>query len=144
MKLSEREKSILRESLLRFEEEREAMASLFYANMFKISPNLRPMFGSDIMGQTQKTMLELSAIVAILDDTDACARMIEELALRHIGYGVLPEHYPSVGEALLLTIQQVFGPRFSQEHYATWRAAYAEMSRIMIDAAYPDEKGIAV
>lgn len=144
MQLTDTEKVILRDSLMRFDDEREAMAGLFYSNLFKISPNLRPMFGPDIMGQTQKTMLELSAIVAILDDTDACRSMIEDLALRHVAYGVLQEHYPSVGEALLLTIRQVFGASFAPEYYATWRTAYAEMSRIMVDAAYPNPKDIAV
>ncbi len=144
MQLSDAEKTILRASLMRFDDEREAMAELFYANLFALSPNLRSMFGPDIAGQTQKTMLELSAIVALLDDTEACRNMIEDLALRHIEYGVLEEHYPKVGEALMRTIEQVFGTNFSQEYYATWRKAYSEMSRIMIAAAYPEENSIAV
>lgn len=144
MQLTDAEKAILRASLMRFDDEREAMANLFYANLFDLSPNLRSMFGPDIAGQTKKTMLELSAIVALLDETDACRNMIEDLASRHVKYGVLEEHYPKVGEALMLTIQQVFGQSFSQEYYAAWRKAYSEMSNIMITAAYPQDKSVAV
>lgn len=133
--LTEHEKEILRESLRRFQQRNDAMAEHFYSNLFRIAPETRPLFGSDIIGQTQKTMLSLSAIISLMDDGPACQSMIEDLAIRHIGYGVVPEYYEKVGQALIATIRNVFGEDFPPDFYEAWKVAFARMSAIMIEAA---------
>ena len=79
-----------------------------------------------------------------MDDTEACRNMIEELALRHVRYGVLEEHYPKVGEALMQTIEQVFGTNFSPEKLCNLAKRLFGNVRIMIAAAYPAKNSIAV
>ena len=116
------------------------MAEHFYSNLFRIAPETRPLFGSDIVGQTQKTMLSLSAIISLMDDGPACRSMIEDLAIRHINYGVVPSYYEKVGQALIVTIREVFGDEFPPEFYAAWKVAFARMSAIMIDAAAAEQQ----
>ncbi len=58
------------------------------------------------------------------------------LAKRHVGWGVKPEHYNSVGAALLWTLERGLGERWSSELSAAWSAAYGTLSQYMIGEAY--------
>jgi hypothetical protein len=46
------------------EERKELAAALFYPRLFGIAPDTRPMFGDDIVAQTQKTIFAFGAVVA--------------------------------------------------------------------------------
>jgi hemoglobin-like flavoprotein len=60
----------------------------------------------------------------------------QDLARRHVDYGVQPGHYDSVGAALLWTMEQGLGSKFSDEVKAAWASAYGTLSQVMKDAAY--------
>lgn len=49
---------------------------------------------------------------------------VEELGLRHVGYGVRPQHYTTVGEALLWTLRTGLGEAFTPEIEGAWNSAY--------------------
>ncbi|MEM0908984.1 MAG: globin domain-containing protein [Pseudomonadota bacterium] len=129
---------LLRASLRRCMRRRVDMADTFYATLFEIAPHTRPMFGTDIVDQTEKTMLALGAIVAQIHAIEVFGPMVSELAERHVAYGVLPEHYEAVGTALIVTLRRVFGDELSDEEEEAWRVAYDTMATVMIKAAYPD------
>lgn len=138
MPLSEEEIEVLRDSLRTFQTRRSEIADTFYENLFCAHPDLRSMFDPDIDTQTEKTMLALGAIVAQIHRVEAFRPMVEELAMRHVGYGVRPEHYPFVGEALLATIRDVFGDELGPEVSGAWRVGYDEIARHMVARAYPE------
>jgi hemoglobin-like flavoprotein len=50
--------------------------------------------------------------------------VLRQLGARHVDYGVLPEHYETVGQALLDTLAQGLGPAFTGEVEEAWREAY--------------------
>lgn len=87
-------------------------------------------------------MLSLAAIVGLLDNVEKYRDLIEELGRRHLSYGVKPEHYPHVGAAMIKTIRHVFGDTLGPKYYSAWETAFAEMSRIMIVAAYHDANAL--
>jgi nitric oxide dioxygenase len=140
MSLSAEEIEILRDSLRLFQTRRSEIADAFYENLFRAHPDLRAMFDPDIEAQTEKTMLALGAIVAQIHRVEAFRPMVEDLALRHVTYGVRAEHYPFVGEALLATIRDVFGDTLGPEIFEAWRVGYAEIAAHMIDSAYPERR----
>jgi hemoglobin-like flavoprotein len=59
-----------------------------------------------------------------------------KLAKRHVNYGVIPEHYPIVGQALLWTIQRMLGLNWTSDIAAAWTEAYGMLSDHMISEAY--------
>lgn len=67
----------------------------------------------------------------------ADAGEIRALARRHLRYGVLEQHYASVGEALLWTLEQGLRTDFTDEVRCAWTKAYDILSSTMIEAAYP-------
>ena len=61
----------------------------------------------------------------------------QDLALRHVDYGVKPEDYDSVGASLIRTLEKGLGDDFTPDTRAAWIGAYTTLSTVMKDAAYP-------
>lgn len=112
-------------------------AALFYANLFAADPALRPLFRSDLTAQGDKLIQMLDAAVNGLEDPDTLVPVLQALARRHSGYGVLPEHYATVGAALLLTLEQGLGPAFTPPVRAAWADVYGRVADVMIAAGRP-------
>ncbi|MCI4663794.1 MAG: globin domain-containing protein [Neomegalonema sp.] len=117
-------------------------AEIFYARLFTIAPEVQPLFkgepGSPEMAeQGKKLMATLAVVVNGLKDLDAIAPTAAALAQRHVEYGVKPEHYDKVGEALLFTLEKGLGDAFTPELKAGWASAYGVLAGAMISAAYP-------
>jgi hemoglobin-like flavoprotein len=111
-------------------------AVMFYDRLFEIAPAVRPLFPGDMAEQRRKLMATLAAVVAGLRDIESILPTASALARRHVGYGVKPEHYDYVGEALLWTLERGLGPAWTNEQAAAWSAAYATLSGYMVGDAY--------
>lgn len=116
----------------------DIVGRIFYAKLFEIAPESRAMFPAIIDDQAGKLQMTLNWIVDHLDDTDQLVPAAQGLAIRHVGYGVMPAHYPAVGHALIATLRQGLGTEFSPEDEAAWARTYEKLSSLMISAAYPD------
>ena len=126
---------LVRQSFAAADQDAQALARLFYARLFVVDPSTRPLFPSDLSDQRVKLMAVLRLVVASLDRLDPLLPRIEELARRHVGYGVSARHYPSVGLALIWALEQALGPAFTAEDRAAWITAYGILSTTMIAAA---------
>lgn len=136
MTLSEDEIELLRESLVYLQERKQLAASVFYENLFEIDPSLRPLFGEDLTEQSNKALFAFGAVVAQIHDIDACREMTRRLAVRHVAYGVTPEHYPKVGAAVLATVSMVMGSEMTPPIEIAWQRAYDAVADAMIGTAY--------
>ena len=112
-------------------------AALFYERLFETAPEVRALFTGDMEVQRQKLMAAIATVVNGLGDIEAIAPAVSDLAKRHVGYGVQPEHYKLVGAALLWALEQGLGGDFTPAVRIAWAAAYSGLSQMMIDAAYP-------
>jgi hemoglobin-like flavoprotein len=79
-------------------------------------------------------MTMIGAAVGLLDRPDALSPVLQKLGARHRGYGVVDAHYPTVGSALLLTLEQGLGDAFTPDTRAAWAEMYGVVSRTMIEA----------
>ena len=113
-------------------------AALFYGRVFEIAPEVRPLFHGDMKAQGTKLMAALTTVVNGLDRLETIVPAVQDLAKRHVAYGVKPEHYAPVGAALLWTLEQGLGKGFTPEVAEAWTAAYAALSGVMMAAAYPE------
>jgi hemoglobin-like flavoprotein len=111
-------------------------AGLFYAKLFEIAPDVRPLFKGDIEEQGAKLMAMLGTVVASLGRLDQLVPAAQNLACRHVAYGVLPIHYEPVGVALIDTLAKGLGDDFTIDTRNAWVTAYGTLSTVMIDAAY--------
>ena len=58
--------------------------------------------------------------------------MVERVAHKHRALGVLPEHYPIVGENLLWAIGDVLGEAATDEVIDAWEKAYNAIAEVFI------------
>jgi len=109
----------------------EIAADLFYARLFELDPQLKPMFKADMKRQGMMLMSMLSTAVRGLSNPDALVPVVKGLGRRHVGYGVKDEHYAVVGQALIDTLAKGLGPDFTSEARDAWLAAYSLLSTVM-------------
>ena len=114
----------------------DAAAKLFYGRLFEIAPEVKPMFQGDISEQGRKLMATLGIVVKGLSNIEAVLPAAKALAVKHVAYGVKPEHYVPVGEALIWTLDKGLGEAFTPETRQAWLAAYGALSTAMIEEAY--------
>ncbi len=114
----------------------EQAAELFYNRLFELDPKLKPLFKGDIVEQGQKLMATLKFAVSSLTKLDQLVPALETLGKKHIDYGVTPEHYDTVGEALMWTLKEGLGTEFTPEVEDAWGAVYDTAAATMKHAAY--------
>jgi len=114
-------------------------AELFYSRLFTLEPSLRPMFKSDIRQQGQMLMSMIGAAVNGLKNLDALVPVVRSLGARHASYGVRDEHYAIVGGALLWTLEQGLGDKFTPDVRNAWAAAYGLLADVMMLGAAESE-----
>jgi hemoglobin-like flavoprotein len=122
------QKRLVRESFPAVREVAAPVAKLFYGRLFALDPSLRPMFRQDIELQGRKLMDMLTAVVDNLDHFDGLAPTLRALGQKHVGYGVRPEHYQTVGKALMWALGQALDAEFYPELRDAWRATIEAVS----------------
>lgn len=118
-------------------------ADLFYGRLFELAPDTRPLFKRDIHVQGTMLMHTLDVVVRSLPRLAEVLPVAQNLARRHVGYGVLPRHYDSVGMALIWTLEQAQGAAFTPALRQAWTAAYTTLAEAMKAAAYPEPAATA-
>jgi len=106
-------------------------AAMFYQRLFLLDPALTRLFPGDMKEQGRRLMQMIALAVRGLDRLDTLVAVVEELGRRHADYGVRPEHYESVGAALLWTLEQVLGAGFTTEVREAWTVVYGVLSASM-------------
>ncbi len=136
MALSSEETELIRTSFHAVSQSSGQAADRFYRILFEQSPQVREMFLNDMEKQGAMLMSKLGLVVSQLHRLDGLVPVLEDLALRHVAYGVKPEHYPLVGDALLQMLAEVLGDDFTPETRRAWIKAYKELATLMISHAY--------
>jgi len=117
----------------------ETAAELFYGRLFEIAPEVKKMFTSDMKEQGAKLMKTLGVVVNGLNNVEEILPAAENLAVKHVDYGVKAEHYQPVGDALIWTLEQGLGDAFTPETKDAWASTYGALSSAMINAAYKEK-----
>lgn len=114
---------------------KEQVAQLFYAKLFELDPSARLLFQGDLREQGRKLMTVMGTVVSGLRRLEGLLPAVRELGRRHAGYGVTVAHYDTVATALLWTLEQGLGSRFTPEVRAAWTTAYGLLAGAMKAAA---------
>ena len=130
-----RQKQLVQTSFAKVVPIAETAADLFYARLFALDPALKFLFKGGMKEQGRKLMRTLAVAVNGLDNLEQIVPTVQDLGRKHVGYGVLPQHYDTVGAALIWTLEQGLGVAFTKETAEAWRAAYTLLANTMKEAA---------
>ena len=128
---------LVRLSFVKVMDIKAAAGRMFYDRLFKIAPEVRPMFKNDIGAQADKLMETLGVAISALKNPAALSPILAQLARRHVNYGVRDEHYDKVGEALLWTLENGLGEGFTPEVKKAWADLYSQVAATMKQAGRP-------
>jgi hemoglobin-like flavoprotein len=113
----------------------EVASARFYDGLFERNPELKALFSSEMGGQGKRLMQMIDTVVFALDQPAMLGSLLRQLGQRHAGYGVLPEHYPLVGQALIGALAATLGERFTPDVRAAWEAFFELASTTMMEGA---------
>jgi len=122
------------------------ITKVMYERMF-LDEHIKVLFNQANQGEGGKQVHALAgAILAYaqnIDNLGALTPVVERIAQKHIGYDILPEHYPFVAKALLGAIAEVLGEAATEDILDAWGEAYWYLADILIgrEKAIRDEIG---
>jgi hemoglobin-like flavoprotein len=136
MTITPRQIKLIQQSFSKVEPIAEQAAGIFYNKLFEYEPSVRPLFKKGMDAQGRMLMMTLKVAVKALNDLDALVPILQQLAKKHVSYGVRAEHYTPVGNALLFTLKTGLGPDWNPELRQAWVDVYRLMAQTMKAAAY--------
>jgi hemoglobin-like flavoprotein len=117
----------------------DTVAEVFYRRLFELEPSLRELFRSNMRDQGRKLMQMMAVAVQGLSNFEAVRPAVEDLGRRHATYGVHPEHYELVRQALLATVRIGLGESMTADVLTAWSEAYDLLASTMQQAAATSE-----
>jgi nitric oxide dioxygenase len=113
----------------------EAITSRFYQLLFQKHPELLNIFNhaNQKKGRQQAALANaVYAAAANIDKLETIIPVVKQIAHKHRSLGVKPEHYPVVGENLLLAIKDVLGDAATDDIINAWAEAYGVIADAFI------------
>lgn len=112
-----------------------AITKRFYERLFAQHPELLNIFNHANQKQGRQQTALANAVYAAAAHIDRLGEIIpvvKQIAHKHRGLGVKPEHYPIVGENLLAAIKDVLGDAATDEILQAWAEAYGVIADAFI------------
>jgi hemoglobin-like flavoprotein len=108
----------------------------FYKNLFADYPEVKPLFANSHMEvQGKKLFTSLVLTIDSLRKPELLAQTLRGLGMRHIKYGVLPQHYPMVGNSLLKSLESSLEHAWTDDVKQAWVDAYTAVTQLMLEGA---------
>mmetsp|Transcript_118250 Transcript_118250/g.205398 ORF Transcript_118250/g.205398 Transcript_118250/m.205398 type:complete len:470 (+) Transcript_118250:57-1466(+) len=119
----------------------ETVGVLLFKNIFTIAPEALQLFSfkaepdlyesAVLKAHATKVVTTVGVAVAGLRNLDTLVPVLTSLAIRHVGFGVLPAHYDVVGQALLQTLQAGLKDDFTTAVDAAWKKVFKIIATTM-------------
>jgi hemoglobin-like flavoprotein len=138
------------EAMKRINNYEEVVGSKLFQRLFDKCPKAKVLFGfpididvysSELLNSKQflthaAFMLEMidTALNMLGPDIELLTEIMHDLGRKHIRYGVKPEFFPIMGEALVCALQDALGGGFTETIKASWIETYDALSGDMIRA----------
>ncbi len=139
--LDSQTKEIVKSTIPLLNQYGEDITKVFYRELFERYPQVQGMFDMDnIKSGKQPKALAMAILNAAnnIDNLEKIRPCVKSVGKTHVRLNVLPEHYPLVGECLLVAIKEVLKDAASDEIIEAWGKAYGEIAGFYINI----EKGI--
>src|SRR4051812_17992146 len=133
--LSEKTIEIVKSTVPVLEKYGKDITTRFYELMFSKHPELLNIFNhaNQRQGRQQTALANaVYAAAANIDNLGAIIPVVKQIGQKHRALGVLPEHYPIVGENLLAAIKDVLGEAATDDIINAWAEAYGVIADAFI------------
>jgi hemoglobin-like flavoprotein len=114
---------------------KDMAAVLFYGRLFELNPSLKPLFGKPMDLQGRKLMAMIGTAVGCLGRMHELSPGVDGIGQRHAVYCLKDEHYETVAQAFLWTLEQTLDTDFTLEVREAWTVAYTTLANVMKDAS---------
>ena len=112
----------------------QAITRTMYRRLF-VREDIRALFNQANQGdggaQVNALATAILAYAQNIENLGALTPVVERIAHKHVGYHILPEHYPFVAEALLGAIAEVLGEAATPDIIKAWGEAYWFLAEIL-------------
>lgn len=100
----------------------DGVVDTFYRRLFEIRPDFKTtLFGrTNMKAQSKMLASAIDTAVKHLRQPDVLGPVLADLGVRHCRYGVRPEDYGPVADALLWTLQHYLGDKFTPQTKEAW------------------------
>lgn len=102
---------------------------------FRSEPNILAFTSPKLKAHGVKVVTTVGVAVDGLTNLEALVPVLQALAVKHVGYGVLPPHYDVVGKALMNTLQDGLKAGFTPGARLAWSKVWHIIAKTMIAAA---------
>jgi nitric oxide dioxygenase len=133
--LTQRTKDIVKATAPVLAEHGYAIIKRFYQRLFEAHPELKNVFNMAHQEQGQQQQALARAVYAYaenIEDPSSLMAVLQNIANKHASLGVLPEHYPIVGEHLLGAIKEVLGAAATEDIISAWALAYGNLADVLM------------
>ncbi|QVY61994.1 NO-inducible flavohemoprotein [Cytobacillus gottheilii] len=133
--LSQETIKIIKSTVPVLEKHGKEITTHFYSQMLSKHPELLNIFNhaNQREGRQQTALANtVYAAAANIDNLGAIIPVVKQIGQKHRALGVLPEHYPIVGENLLAAIKDVLGDAATDEIINAWAEAYGVIADAFI------------
>ena len=138
------------EQLKRTKNYEEEAGKILFQTLFTKCPQAKPLFGFPIdidpnskdLLNSRRFKMHAVYMIQMLDtalnmlgpDIELLTEIMAELGVKHIRYGVRPDMFPMMGDALMATLEGTIGDSFTDNVREAWKETYGELSSDMIKA----------
>eukprot|EP00977_Amphora_coffeiformis_P021061 scaffold8782_cov145-Amphora_coffeaeformis.AAC.2 len=117
-------------------------------SLFQLHPEVHALFGLDTLdnseelAKSKRFRMQAKYMIQMLDsslqmlgpDIELLTEINHDLGKRHVRYGVTPEMYGFMGEAVIYTLDNFLGQDFSKETREAWEQIYGELAGDILSA----------
>ncbi|HZG74094.1 MAG TPA: NO-inducible flavohemoprotein [Chondromyces sp.] len=134
--LSEKTIEIVKSTAPVLEMKGKEITTYFYKHLFEKYPELLNIFNhaNQSKGRQQTALANtVYAAAKYIDQLEVIVPVVKQIAHKHRSLGIKPEHYPIVGENLLIAIKEVLGDAATDDIINAWGEAYGVIAQVFID-----------
>ena len=134
--LSQKTIDIVKSTVPALKEHGLEITMTFYKTMFENNPEVKEMFNMDNQASgAQPKALAMTVLAAAqnIDNLEVLLPAVKKIGQVYVNKNVKLEHYPIVGENLLIAIKVVLGEAATDEVLNAWGEAYQVISQVFID-----------
>ncbi|PYH76981.1 hypothetical protein BO82DRAFT_395714 [Aspergillus uvarum CBS 121591] len=121
--LTTQQKAIVKSTIPALQEHGVTITTLFYKRLLEAHPELKNIFNTAHQATGEQPAALAHAVWAYasnIDQPEALSTAVSRIGHKHASLGVMPDHYPVVGEHLLVAIKDVLGPAVDEETPGGW------------------------
>ncbi|QPC82950.1 hypothetical protein G4Y79_00830 [Phototrophicus methaneseepsis] len=127
--ITNKQKILLHYTLLHLDQEQ--VGKIFYDHVLVVMPHFRVHF-KDLKLQQHRFVSFLIKIIHTLDEPEKLQVVLRELTQQHTHLSLKPAHFNKMGDALIVSLEEVLGDKYTPEIGDAWRALYHSIAEVML------------